>query len=73
MWIKLYTGSLYKETLSYVCKYRITETEKLIKKVNLIKGKFRIPKIKYLYRAIDQVNILYNANIEKLLLDISNI
>jgi len=67
------TGSLYKETLNDACKYRISETAKLIEMINLINGKFRTPKIKYLHRAIDHINLIHNTNIEKLPLDISNI
>lgn len=41
--------------------------------INLINGKFRTPKIKYLYKAIDHLNLLYNTNIQKLPLDASNL
>jgi len=67
------TGSLYKEKLNNTCKYRISETRKLIELINLINGKFRTPKIKYLYRAIDHINLIHKTNIEKLPLDKSNI
>ena len=67
------TGSLYQERLSNVCKYRISDKDKLTEVINLINGKFRTPKIKYLYRAIDHLNLLYNTNIQKLPLDTSNI
>lgn len=67
------TGSLYQEKLNDVCKYRISETVKLIELINLINGKFRTPKIKYLYRAIDRINLIHNTNIKKLPLDNSNI
>jgi len=67
------TGSLYKEKLNNTCKYRISETKKLIELINLINGKFRTPKIKYLYRAIDHINLIHKTNIEKLPLDNSNI
>lgn len=68
------TGSLYQETLNKnFGKYRITETNKLIEVINLINGKFRTPKIKYLYRAIDHINKIHNTDIEKLPLDNSNI
>ena len=67
------TGSLYQERLSNVCKYRISDKDKLTEVINLINGKFRTPKIKYLYRAIDLVNLLYNTNIQKLPLDTSNL
>lgn len=36
-------------------------------------GKFRTPKIIYLYKAIDYLNLKYNLNINKLPLDKSNI
>lgn len=67
------TGSLYKEKLNDTCKYRISETKKLIEIINLINGKFRTPKIKYLHRAIDHINSIHNTNIKKLPLDNSNI
>jgi len=67
------TGSLYKEKLNNTYKYRISETNKLIELINLINGKFRTPKIKYLYRAIDHINLIHKTNIEKLPLDNSNI
>jgi hypothetical protein len=67
------TGSIYKEILNDACKYRISETNKLIEIINLINGKFRTPKIKYLYRAIDRINLIHNTHIEKLPLDNSNI
>lgn len=67
------TGSLYKEKSNNVCKYRISETGKLIEIINLINGKFRTPKIKYLHKAIDHINVIHNTNIEKLPLDNSNI
>ena len=67
------TGSLYQEKLNNVCKYRISETGMLIEIINLINGKFRTPKIKYLHRAIDHINLIHNTNIKKLFLDNSNI
>ncbi len=68
------TGSLYQETLNKNnCKYRVSEKGKLIEMINLINGKFRTPKIKYLYRAIDHINMIHNTNIKKLPLDNSNI
>jgi LAGLIDADG endonuclease len=67
------TGSLYKEKLNNTCKYRVSETKKLIELINLINGKFRTPKIKYLYRAIDHINLVHKTNIKKLPLDNSNI
>jgi LAGLIDADG endonuclease len=65
------TGSLYQE--KNACKYSISEKNKLIEVINLVNGKFRTPKIKYLYRAIDRINMIHNTNIEKLPLDNSNI
>jgi len=44
----------------------------LIDIINLINGKFRTPKVKYLHRAIVHLNAAHNTNIEKLPLDISN-
>lgn len=41
--------------------------------ISLINGKFRTPKIKYLNRAIDHLNITHNANIDKLPLDTSDL
>jgi len=41
--------------------------------INLINGKFRSAKIKYLSIAIDHLNLLYNTNIQKLPLDTSNL
>jgi len=41
--------------------------------INLINGKFRSGKIKYLSRAIDHLNLLYNTNIQKLPLDTYNL
>jgi hypothetical protein len=41
--------------------------------INLINGIFRTPKVKYLYRAIDHINMIHNTDIEKLPLDISKI
>jgi hypothetical protein len=62
---------LYQE--KNACKYSISEKNKLIEVINLVNGKFRTPKIKYLYRAIDRINMIHNTNIEKLPLDNSNI
>lgn len=41
--------------------------------VNLINGKFRTPKIKYLYKAIDHINLLHSRNIQKLPLNNSDL
>ncbi len=57
------TGSLCQERLSNVCKYRISDRDKLTEVINLINGKYRTPKIKHLCRAIDHLNLLYNTNI----------
>lgn len=38
----------------------------MVEIINLINGKFRTPKVKYLYRAIDHINKVHNINIEKL-------
>jgi len=67
------TGSLYEERLSNICKYRISDKDKLIQVVNLINGKFRTPKIKYLYKAIDHINLLHSRNIQKLPLNNSDL
>ena len=67
------TGSLYQEKQNNTCKYRISKTNKLIEVINMINGKFRTPKIKYLHKAIDYLNLLYNANIKKLPLDNSSL
>lgn len=65
-------GSLYQETSLQYCKYRITDTENLIKLITMINGKFRTPKIKYLHRAIDFINLKHNVTIPKLPLDVSD-
>ena len=67
------TGSLYQEKATNTCKYRISKTNKLIEIINLINGKFRTPKIKYLNKAIDHVNKVHNTNIKKLPLDTSSL
>lgn len=67
------TGSLCKEKLSNVCKYRNSETQSLIQIINLINGRFRTPKIIYLHRAIDYINLWHNLNIYILPLDNSNL
>jgi hypothetical protein len=66
-------GSFYKVKLNNVCRYRISDKNTLIKVINLINGKFRTPKIKYLHRAIDQINFKYNISINKLPLDNSSL
>jgi len=67
------SGSLYVVKDTNVGKYRISETKVLINLINLINGKFRTPKLYYLYRAIDHINIVHDANIIKLPLDTSNL
>jgi len=69
----LNTGYLYHYKSTNVVKYNISETYKLIEILKLINGKFRTPKIKYLERAIDRVNLLYSANIKILPLDNSDL
>lgn len=64
----LNTGSIYKEK-NGVCRYRITNAEAVIRVINLVNGKFRIPKIEALYKAIYNLNIWRNANLSKLPLD----
>jgi len=64
---------LYKQKGKECGIFRVIETAKLIEIVNLINGKFRTPKIKYLHRAIEQINLKHGANIEKLPLDNSKI
>ena len=53
--------------------YRISDRDKLTQVINLINGKFTRPKTKYLSRAIDHLNLLYNTKIQKLPLDLSNL
>jgi len=67
------TGCIYSEKNSNGSVYRVIETSKLIEIINLINGKFRTPKIKYLHRAIDQINLKHGTNIEKLSLDKSKL
>ncbi len=67
------TGSIYHVKLSNVCKYSISDKNTLIEIINLINGKFRTPKLKYLHRAIDHINIIHNTTIEKLPIDKSNL
>lgn len=64
---------MYQEKFTNTGKYSISEKDKLIGMINLINGKFRTPKIKYLYRTIDHINIVHNTNIDKLPLDNSSI
>lgn len=67
------TGSLYQVKIGNTCAYRIYEKKTLIKLINLINGKFRTPKIQYLHKAIDRVNLIHNLNIPKLPLDNSSL
>lgn len=66
-------GSLYKVKEKNTGIYRISDKNTLIKAINLINGKFRTPKIKYLHRAIEHINLIHDTNIEKLPLDNSNL
>jgi hypothetical protein len=65
--------NIYLEKNNNSCKYCIADKKTLIEVINLINGKFRTPKIIYLHRAIDRINLKYGTNIEKLHLDKSNI
>ena len=67
------SGTLYKLKNKKAFIYTIQDKSTLIKVLYLINGKFRTPKIQYLYRAIDYMNEKHNVNIEKLPLDNSNI
>jgi hypothetical protein len=67
------TGSLYQVSIGNTCVYRIYDKNTLIEVINLINGKFRTPKIKYLHKAIDHINLKYNLNIKKLPLDNSSL
>ena len=66
------TGAFYDIKSTNACRYTISEKYTLINMINLVNGKFRTPKIEYLYKAIDYVNTIHNTNIEKLPLDKSN-
>lgn len=66
-------GTFYHLKNSNACRYKICDKNTLIKTINLINGKFRTPKIDYLYKAIDYLNYVHNADIQKLPLDRSNI
>ena len=67
------TGSIRTLKSTNTCRYTISDKDILIKTINLINGKFRTPKIKYLYRAIDHINAIHNVNIQKLPLDKSDL
>ena len=66
-------GVIYEHTWDNVCKYTIYDKNQVIKIFNLINGKFRTPKINYLHKAIDRLNLKHNTNMDKLPLDKSNI
>ena len=51
----LNTGVIYVEKRG-VCRYSITNADAVINIINLVNGKFRTPKIKNLYKAIDNLN-----------------
>jgi len=67
------TGGLFKEKSCNVYIYRISDKDTLIKVITLINGKFRTPKIVYLHRAIDYINLVHNLDIKKLPLDNSHL
>lgn len=67
------SGSFCQQNWTNVCTLRISKTYELIEIINLINGKFRTPKIKYLHRAIDQINLKHGTNINKLPLDTSSL
>lgn len=66
-------GIIYEQSWNNVCKYTIYSKDEVIRIINLINGKFRTPKIKYLHKAIDRINTKHSTSIEKLPLDNSNI
>ena len=66
-------GCFYKSKNGNAFRYTVSDLSTLLKLINLVNGKFRTPKIIYLYRAIDYLNLRYNMNISKLPLDKSNI
>ena len=68
----LNTGVIYSEKRG-VCRYSITNADKVINVINLVNGKFRTPKILALHKAIDNLNRWRNANIIKLPLDTSSL
>lgn len=69
----LNTGSIYLRKNTLAESYTISNINKIIEIINLINGKFRTPKIIFLYDAIDHINLKYNLNITKLPLDNSDI
>ena len=66
-------GSLYKYKSRNCYRYTIEEKYVLVEIFNLINGKFRTPKIEYLYKGIDYLNKVHNTNINKLPLDTRNL
>ena len=56
-----------------VCIYCITSSYSVIRIINLVNGKFCIPKIHILYKAIDNINKWWNANLLKLPLNTSSL
>lgn len=66
------SGYIYVEK-SGVCRYTITNSDSVIRIINLINGEFRTAKIHSPYKAIDNVNKWRNANLLKLPIDTSSI
>lgn len=56
-----------------VYRYSITNSDEVIRVINMANGKFRTPKIQALYKAIDNLNLWRNANLLKLPLDTSSL
>lgn len=56
-----------------VCRYCITNSDSVIRIINLVNGKFRTPKINALYKAIDYVNKMAKCKVLKLPLDTSSL
>lgn len=67
------TGALYKIKDKNAYVYRISDKNTLIHVIGLINGKFRTPKISYLHRAIDHMNLIHGTKFDKLPLDNSNL
>jgi hypothetical protein len=68
-------GTFYesKKENSNTFTYTIGDKDNIVKIINLVNGKFRTPKIEYLYKAIDYMNNIHGTNIEKLPIDNSNL
>jgi len=66
------SGVIYKEK-SGICRYSITNSDEVIRVINMVNGKFRTPKIQALYKAMDNLNTWRNANLLKLPLDTSSL